>query len=155
MKFYAVIISLLLAFSALHAQTYSGVDRQVEFSDAFPEGVTDFTAYGFQVSANSPFLAHTGFSEGTPQPITAVSFTVDVSPEGATITGRDSTGTVTYEVKTGKLVLENVMEGENGFTKYFYCCRATEYHVTVYAKGDVRYFDHLRPGGYLLAVRAD
>lgn len=154
MKFYAVLLGLLLAFSTLQAQTYSGVDREVEFSDAFPEGVSDFSPYGFKVSDNTPFLAFTGFFDGTPQPVNAKTFNVEVSPEGANIVGLDSLGNATYTATTGKLVLENVMPGDDGFTKYFYCCRDTEYHVTVYAKGDERHFDFLKPGGYVLSVRA-
>jgi hypothetical protein len=153
MKFYAAILGLLLAFSALQAQTYSGVDRQFEFADAFPEGISDFSAYCFQISDKTPFLAFTGYSEGTPQEITATLFTVEISPDGARIVGTSATGDTTYTASTGRLVLENVMPGENGCTKYYYCCRATEYHVTVYVKEGERHFDFLKPGGYILSVR--
>lgn len=153
MKFYASVFCLILAFG-LNAQTYTGVDRKVEFSDAFPEGVTDFTAYGISVHDTCAFQAETDFYAGANISTTAVDFTVDVSPDGAEITGIDASGEVVYSATIGALVLENVTSTENGWVKYFYCNRATENHLTVWTKGTEKSFDFLKPGGYILSVGA-
>jgi hypothetical protein len=114
---------------------------------------TKFQPMKFKLTDEAAYQAAYRFTERTSTPNDAIHFEVSVIPAGATITGTDATGKVTYSVALSSMILEDVQEAVGGFTTYFYCNRATENHITVWMNGDqVVRFNFLKPGGYKLSL---
>lgn len=152
MKFLAMLFSLFMATVSLQAQTFAGVQRGIEFADAYPNGNSNFQMFTDTFTDNHPYQTSVNFS-GENEPTTAVLFTVDISPQYGIIRGWDKDGSLVYGVLLRGMVLEDIQMDSEGYTKYYYCNPRTENHITVYKKEGSVKIDYFKPGGYKFSIK--